>query len=184
MTASPLTRCLVGVMAVVSMLGHSLPAAAAPPAAASGTDQPPGKNCVGGEEARVRAAGDSGGENEGAPPKFSPSFQKRLLTLDVSMDGLDERELPISIEEVCDIPKALAKEAAQLAGADGVALLLPRTGVWQGRTLLTGDDAKVALEGADTALIRARLVRAGAWRKDEEGNRVATLRAGRIEVTD
>jgi hypothetical protein len=42
------------------------------------------------------------------------------LTLDVSLDGIDGRELPIAIEEVCDVPKALRKQAAQLAGGDGV----------------------------------------------------------------
>ena len=175
---------LAGVVALVVALGHWPPASAAAPAAASGDDQPAAKNCVAGEEARVRAAGDSGGEDEGAPPKFSAAFYKRLVTLDVSIDGLDGRELPISIEEVCGLSKARAKEAAQLAGADGVALLLPRTSVQQGPNLLTGEAAAVALDGADTATLRARLVPWRSWREDEDGNPVATFRAGRIEITD
>jgi hypothetical protein len=155
------------------------------PAWASGTDQPAGEKCVGeAEDARARAAGDSGGEEEGAPPKLSPAFYRSVVTLDVSADGLDGSELPISIEEVCDVPKARAKDAAQLAGSDGVALLLPRTTVWQGGTLLSGTEATTAVEGADTALVRGRLTRPSAWREDEDGGRVATFRAGRIEVTD
>jgi hypothetical protein len=154
-----------------------------------GTDQPSGKNCVGeAEEARALAAGDSGGEeedeDEDAPPKLSPAFYRHAVTLDVSADGLDGKTLPISIEEVCDIPKALAKDAAKLAGSDGVALLLTRTTVWQDGTLLSGEGATTALDGADTALVRGRLTRPRSWREDEDGARIPTFRAGRIEVTD
>ena len=157
----------------------------ATPAWASGTDQPEGKNCVGEvEDARAGVAGDSGGEEEGAPPKLSPAFYRHAVTLDVSADGLDGKEFPISIEEVCDVPKARAKDAAQLAGSDGVALLVPRTTVWQDGALLSGTEATTAVEGADTALVRGRLTRPGAWREDEDGARIPTFRAGRIEVTD
>jgi hypothetical protein len=173
---------LAGVLALVLALSQATPAPATL-VSASGSDQGAGKNCVSAEEASARAAGDSGGD-EDAPPKFSPAFYKRVFTLDVSLDGVEGRELPVSIEEVCDIPKARAKEAAQLAGADGVALLLPRTSVWQGPTRLSGTAAELALEGADTANLRVRLARPRAWRQDEDGSPVATFRAGRIEVTD
>lgn len=135
----------------------------------------------------MHAAGDPGGgegEDEGAPPRFSAAFFRLVFTLDVSLDGADGRELPISIEAVCDIPRASAREAGQLAGADGVALLLPRTTVWQGRTLLQGRAVTTALDGADTATMRVRLARRQAWREDEDGNRVATFRARRIVITD
>lgn len=169
------------VVALALALVHCTPAPAAAPASASGSDQPAGKNCVAAEEARVRASGDSGEE---APPKFTAAFYARLFTLDVSLDGADGRELPVSIEEVCNVPKRLRKQAAQLAGADGVALLLGRTTVWQGPTLLTGEPASTAVDGADTALLRVRLVRPGKWREDEDGNRIPTFRTGRIQITD
>ena len=139
-------------------------------------------NCVGAEEASAHAAGDSG--EEGAPPRFTARFHKRLLTLEVSLDGADGTELPISIEEVCNVPKRLRKQASQLAGNDGVALLLPRTTVWQGGTQVTADEAATAIDGADTASIRGRLKRPAAWRADEDGDPVPTFRAGRIEITD
>jgi hypothetical protein len=175
---------VAGALALLVALGHSMPAPAATPASASGGDQGAGKNCVSAEEASARAAGDSGGEEEGAPPKFKPAFYKRVFTLDVSLDGMDGRELPISIEEVCDIPKAYKKQAAQLAGSDGVALLLPGTSVWEGRTLLSGTAAETAIEGADTATLRVRLAPRRTWRPDEDGSPVATFRTRRIEVTD
>jgi hypothetical protein len=179
---------LAGVVALIVALGHCPPAPAAAPVSASGSDQPGGKNCVGAEEARVRVAGDGGGgeneQEEGAPPKFSAAFYRRVVTLDVSADGLDGRTLPISIEEVCDVPKALKKQAAQLAGADGVALLLPHTMVWQARKRLRGKAATTALDGADTAVLRVRLARPRRWREDEDGDRVATFRTRRIEITD
>jgi hypothetical protein len=139
------------------------------------------------EDASARAAGDpaGGGENdEDAPPKFSAAFYKLTFTLDVSVDGMDGAELPISIEDVCDIPKRRAKQAAQLAGADGVALLLPRTTVWQDRTRLTGTAAAAALDGADTATLRVRLAPRRSWHEDEDGDPVATFSARRITITD
>jgi hypothetical protein len=157
---------------------------AAPAALAYGTDAPAGKNCVAAEEARVHAAGDSGGEDEGAPPKFSAAFYRRVLALDASLDGMDGRELPISIEEVCDVPKSLKKQAAQLAGADGVALMQSFTTVWDGKQQLLGQTAEQAVAGADTAVLRVRLARRRAWREDEDGDKVATFRIRRIEVTD
>jgi hypothetical protein len=157
----------------------------ATPVWASGTDQPAGENCVGEvEDARAHAAGDSGGEEEGAPPKLSPAFYRHAVTLEVSADGLDGEELPISIEEVCDVPKARAKDAAQLAGSDGVALRLPRTTVYEDGALLIGPAATAVVDGADTAVVRGRLARPSAWREDEDGSRIPTFRAGRIEVTD
>jgi hypothetical protein len=162
-----------GAVAVAIALCYSTPA----PAAASA--------CVGAEEARVHAAGDSSGQDEDAPPKFTAAFYKRLFLLDVSLDGADGNELPISIEEVCSVPKRLRKQAVQLAGGDGVALLLPRTSVWEGETQLTGEDAAAAIDGADTAVLRVRLIRPPTrWRQDEDGSPVPTFRTGRIEITD
>jgi hypothetical protein len=175
---------LAGVAALVLSLGHGPTAPAAVPASATGSDQPAGKSCVSADEASVRASGDSGGEQEGAAPKFTAAFYKRLLMLDVSLDGVDGSELPISIEEACNVPKRLKKQAAQLAGADGVALLLPRTTVWQDGTLLTGEPATTAVAGADTAVLRVRLARPPKWREDEDGNKVATFRTGQIRITD
>ena len=135
-------------------------------------------SCVGAEEAGVQAAG------EDAPVKFTSAFYRRLLTLDVSLDGADGSELPISIEQVCDVPRRLRKQAGQLAGGDGVALLLRRTTVWQDGTQLLGKDAATAIDGADTASIRVRMQRPPSWRGDEDGNPVPTFRTGRIEITD
>jgi hypothetical protein len=167
---------LRALVALVVALGLCPPA----PAAAA-------RNCVGDEGASARAAGDPGGggeDDEDAPPKFSAAFYKLTFTLDVSVDGMDGTELPISIEDVCDIAKRRAKEAAQLAGGDGVALLLPRTTVWQGRTRLTGTAAAAALDGADTATLRVRLAPRRSWHEDEDGDPVATFSTRRITITD
>jgi hypothetical protein len=148
-------------------------------AAIAGADQPAGSGCVGAEEAVVRAAGDDGG-----PPKFSPGFFRRPLNLNVSVDGVDGQDLPISIEEVCGVPRRLRRQATQLAGGDGVALLLAKTQVIDGASVLTDDDAAAALDGADTAVIRGRLTRPSAWHEDEDGEPIPTFRAGRVEITD
>lgn len=165
-------RCtLVGIVAFLAV--------ANPAPASAGSDKPAGKHCVAAEEASIRPAGDSGGEMW-----FSPAFYKRMYTLDVSLDGEEGNEFPISIEAICDVPKARQKEAAQLAGSDGVALVLTRTQIWEGETLLTGSEASTALDVADTATMRVRLKRPGKWSEDEDGNPIPTFRAGRIEITD
>jgi len=159
----------VALAAAVAVAGGFHPS----PAAAART------YCVGAEEARVRASGEDGG-----PPSFTPAFYRRLLVLEVSLDGADGSELPVSIEEVCNVPKRLKRQAAQLAGGDGVALLLARTTVWHGETQVTGDHVAAAIEGADTASLRVRFRQPSAWREDEDGNRVPTFRTGRVEITD
>jgi hypothetical protein len=135
--------------------------------------------CVGAEEARVHSSGEDGG-----PPRFTAAFYRRLLVLEVSLDGPDGTELPISIEEVCNVPKRFRRQAAQLAGGEGVALVLARTTVWQDGSQLTGDDLAAAIDGADTASLRVRLRQPSAWREDEDGNKVPTFRTGRAEITD
>jgi hypothetical protein len=135
--------------------------------------------CVGAEEARVHSSGEDGG-----PPRFTAAFLRRLLVLEVSLDGADGAELPISIEEVCNVPKRFRRQAAQLAGGEGVALLLARTTVWQDGSQVTGDDLAAAIDGADTASLRVRLRQPSAWGEDEDGNKVPTFRTGRAEITD
>jgi hypothetical protein len=157
---------------------HALPAlvclvvalAGAVPAQASWTGHPPGKNCV--------------WEAEDGAPNLRPAFYKRAVTLVVSADGLDGRELPISIEAVCDLPEKLAKGAAGLVGSGAVALRLPRTSVSEGCALKVGPAATSLIDSADTVVLTGRLTRPRAWRQDGEGSRIPTFRAGRITVTD
>jgi hypothetical protein len=70
------------------------------------------------------------------------------------------------------------------SAAKRVRVRLRRTTVWENRALKIGPAATALINGADTALVRGRLTRPGAWRQDEDGSRIATFRAGRIVVTD
>lgn len=157
----------------------ALAAALAVGAGLSPSPAPAAGRCVGAEEAVVHASGEDGG-----PPRFTPAFYRRLLVLEVSLDGADGAELPISIEEVCNVPRRLRRQAAQLSGGEGVALLLARTTVWRGAAQVPPERVAGALDGADTASLRVRLRKPSAWREDEDGNRVPTFRTGRIEITD
>jgi hypothetical protein len=175
------------VIAVVS-LALAFGGAASSPVHAmpTGTDKPAGANCVGeeggGEAEEAQDEEDDG--DEGAAPTFSAAFYRRRITLDASLDGLDANLLPLAIEEVCDVPKRLAKQAGQLAGADAVALLRRATTVVLDGKRLQGSAATTALGGADTAVLKARLLRQAQWREDEEGSRVPTFTVRRIEITD
>jgi hypothetical protein len=133
--------------------------------------------CVGAEEAAAHEAGDT-------PPRFTAAFYARTFTLDASLDGLDANQLPISIEEVCDVSSALRKQAVALAGTDGIALLSTRTSVWLDGTPKQGIAAVTALDGADTAVLRVRLAPRRTWGEDEDGGKVPTFTARRITITD
>ena len=145
-----------------------------------------GANCVAPpEEARLLSSAPAPREaDEDAPPTFSEAFYATTITLDASADGLAAGQLPISIEEVCDVPANLAAEAAQLIGGDGVAIVDASTSVYQAGVRLQGQAATTAVAGADTALIRARLMRPETWSQDEDGTPVPTFRAIRIDITD
>src|SRR3954453_20056423 len=49
------------------------------------------------------------GDDEG-PPHFSDAFFRTTFALDASTDGFTRRYLAISIEEVCNVPKAVASQ--------------------------------------------------------------------------
>ena len=173
-----LPRLVLAAVAAV-MAWPALPAHA-------GSDASAGANCIGeegGDAEEARVAGDDE-DDEDAPPRFSPAFFDRTITLDASLDGLERRTLPLAIEEVCDVPGALAREAAQLAGADAVALVRTTTAVRRNGRGLYGKAATAALGDADTAVLRVRLTRPRNWREDEDGERLPTFTARSIKVTD
>jgi Ca2+-binding RTX toxin-like protein len=136
-------------------------------------------------EARLgrRAIGQAAQED--APPTFSEPFYAITITLNASADGLNGEELPVSIEEVCDVPVRLESEAAQLIGGEGVALIAADTKVLDaGGQQLTGDEATTALAGADSVSLKAQLERPARWRSDEDGQSVPTFETSRADITD
>jgi hypothetical protein len=139
------------------------------------------RRCVVEQEARVPAA--LRGDDEG-PPKFTAAFYEHTFKLDASTDGFEGDQLPISIETVCRVPRALAPQAGQLSGNDGLAKLTDRTRVFKGRTQLEGDEARRAVEGADTVTLNGRLRRPARWGEDEDGEPLPTFKARKITVTD
>ena len=119
------------------------------------------------------------------PPTFSNAFYAISTTITASADGMTGTELPISIEDVCDVPQSLATEAAQLVGGDGVALISPATKVFEATgQQLTGAAATTALAGADTVVLKAQLLHPGGWRQDEDGQPVPTFSTSRADITD
>ena len=129
-------------------------------------------------DGQARAAGDPA-------PTFSDPFYATTLTLNVSADEIVGDQLPISIEEVCDVPAALQGEAAQLIGGEGVALISPTTQVFDalGQQLI-GDAATAALLDADSLSLKAQLERPALWAQDEDGAPVPTFATSRADITD
>jgi Ca2+-binding RTX toxin-like protein len=137
------------------------------------------------EEAKLAGGGLARAAQEEGPPTFSDPFYAITITLNASADGLNGDELPISIEDVCDVPKRLGSEAAQLIGGEGVALISSETKVFDaGGQQLTGDAAMTALAGADTVSLKAQLQRPARWRQDEDGQPVPTFGTSRADITD
>ena len=136
------------------------------------------------EDARLAAEGLARAVGDPAPT-FSDPFYLIAISINASVDGLTGDELPISIEEVCEVPEGLASEAAQLIGGDGVALVSPATTVFDAAgAQLTGDAATTALAGADSVSLKAQLTRPAGWRQDEDGQPVPTFAASRADITD
>jgi Ca2+-binding RTX toxin-like protein len=132
------------------------------------------------DRAPARAAQD-----DDPPLVFSDAFYAITTTITASADGLTGTDLPISIEDVCDVPQSLATEAAQLVGGDGVALITPATQVFDATgVLLTGAAATTAVGEADTLVLKAQLLPPAGWRQDEDGAPVPTFSVSRADITD
>jgi hypothetical protein len=124
-------------------------------------------------------------QDDDPPPTFSNAFYALTVTITASADGMTGDELPISIEDVCDVPQSLAAEAGHLVGGDGVALISPVTQVFDATgQQLTGAAATTALAEADTVVLKAQLVPPAGWRQDEDGAPVPTFSASRADITD
>jgi hypothetical protein len=156
----------------------SLGAALAVGAALSPSPAPAAGHCVDAEDAVVHASGD-----DDEAPRLGPALYRRLLVLEVSVDGANGAELPIAIEEVCNVSRRLREEAAQLAGGQGVAELLARTTVWRGHARVPAGRVARALDGADTAWVWVRLRQRRTWRDDRDGNPVPSFWTERIQIT-
>ena len=149
----------------------------------------PGQNCISAQEPRLPADHEAAALRHvvrgDVPPAFSDAFFAITITLNASADGLDGNALPISIEEVCDVPKPMRTEAAQLAGGEGVAIISPATRVFDiGGQQLNGAAATTALAGADSVTLRAQLKRPAQWQQDEDGQPVPTFGVSRADITD
>jgi len=70
----------------------ALGAALAVGAGLSPSPAPAVGHCVGAEEAVVHASGEDGG-----PPRFTPAFYRRLLVLEVSLDGADTASVRVRL---------------------------------------------------------------------------------------
>jgi hypothetical protein len=140
-------------------------------------DGPPPGCLDGSANEAVAAGGDQG------PPTFTAAFSRRTFSIDVSTDGFSGRDLTISIEDVCGVPKAYATQAVQLVGADGVAVITSSTRVYSGKRRLKGAARRTAIDGADTMHLTVRLWRPNHWRPGED-DRVPTFTTRRADITD
>jgi hemolysin type calcium-binding protein len=160
--------------------GGGLPGGGLPVLPGPGVPAPgPGLACATPpEDARAHAAGDPA-------PTFSQAFYATTITLNVSAAEIVGDQLPISIEEVCDVPSALLGEAAQLIGGEGIAIISPTTQVFDATGLqLTGVAATAALLDADSLSLKAQLLPTAQWGTDEDGAPVPTFAASRADITD
>jgi hypothetical protein len=145
----------------------------ASPASAGGTTQ----GCLDGSANQAVAAGDTGAL------QFSDAFFRTTFSVDVSTDGFAKRDLTISIEAVCGVPKAYESQAVQLAGSDGIAVISSRTRVYKSKHLLTRARRTAEIDGADTMHLKVRLARPARWRAGED-DKVPTFSTLRADITD
>jgi RTX calcium-binding nonapeptide repeat (4 copies) len=160
-----------------------VPRAPAVPSVTGAPSVPGGPNVCGAppeDAALARVAQD-----DDPPLTFSTAFYAITTTITASADGMTGNELPISIEDVCDVPQSLAAEAAQLVGGDGVAIISPATQVFDATgQQLTGAAATTALAEADTVVLKAQLLPPSGWHQDEDGAPVPTFSVSRADIPD
>jgi RTX calcium-binding nonapeptide repeat (4 copies) len=130
------------------------------------------------EDARVA-------QDDDPAPTFSDACFATTIALNVSAEEPVGDQVPISIEEVCDVPSALLGEAAQLVGGEGVAIIGPTTQVFDATGVqLVGDAASAALLDADSLSLKAQLLPVAQWGQDEDGAPVPTFAISRADITD
>jgi hypothetical protein len=168
------------------MLAVALLAGPIPPATSASAERVSTRasDCVSGGANEASASRGSRKLGDESPTRFSPAMYRFSFAIEASLDGFEGESLPISIETICRVRRRLQREAAQLAGADGVAVILPRTRVVKDRRTLQDPQRTEELAGADTATLRARLLRPTEWQENEDGDPVPTFRASRIDITD
>jgi Ca2+-binding RTX toxin-like protein len=166
--------------------GLPAPGLPAPGAPSPGAPVPgPGVACATPPEDARYTPGGSAHMAGDLPPTFSDAFYATTLTLNVSADEIVGDQLPISIEEVCDVPAALLGEAAQLIGGEGVAIITPTTQVFDALgQQLAGAAATAALLDADSLSLKAQLLPVAQWGQDEDGESVPTFATSRADITD
>jgi hypothetical protein len=135
-----------------------------------------------GSDTGTTGTGGSGGGD--APPKPDPALTGVSFTMDASTDGLNGKELPVSIEAACGAPKALEPKVEALGGSDGVLVVSSRTAVLLSGKRLPAARATTELGGADTISATVRLLAESRWSSDEDGNQLPTFRATRVDITD
>jgi len=157
--------------------GPGAPVPVVPGPVAPGPGPGAGLGCATPPEDAMRVAGDPA-------PTFSAPFFTTTLTLNVSADEIVGDQLPISIEEVCDVPAALQAEAAQLVGGEGVAIIGPTTQVFDALGQPVIGDPTAALLDADSLSLKAVLQQPATWATDEDGAPVPTFAISRADITD
>ncbi len=157
--------------------GPGAPVPVVPGPVAPGPGPGAGLGCATPPEDAMRVAGDPA-------PTFSEPFYSTTLTLNVSADEIVGDQLPISIEEVCDVPAALQAEAAALIGGEGVAIIGPTTQVFDALGQPVIGDATAALLDADSLSLKAQVLRPAQWATDEDGAPVPTFSISRADITD
>ena len=177
------------IVRIVTPGAHGAPRAPGAPGAPGAPPVPGAPGVPGGPTVCATPPEDAGlarvAQDDDPPPTFSNAFYAITTTITASADGMTGDELPISIEDVCDVPQSLATEAAQLVEGDGVALISPTTQVFDATGLqLTGAAATTALAEADTVVLKARLLPPGGWRLDEDGAPVPTFSVSRADIPD
>ena len=144
-----------------------------------------------GDDATGTDAGDAGTEPvrkpkraaEDTTPGELTALTRRTWRFSGEANGFADGVLSATIDKVAGLSKRAARRLGGLLGEQALVLVGPRTRVVSADgERLTGDEAAAALDAADAVRVTGKLLAKAAWRTDEDGEAVPTVRAARVEV--
>jgi hypothetical protein len=147
--------------------------------------QPPkdGQPQPGGQfpQAQAPQGGKPGAGPQGdGPPRLLGAFTSRVWRFTGEADGFSDGKLSMTVGKILNLPKRFASQDDDLLDQDAIVLVGAGVRVFDANGRRT---AATALDDADTVRVQGKVLPPAKWQKDEDGQRVTTIRAKRVYIT-
>lgn len=150
-----------------------------PPCNAQPQGGPPPGGTFPGPDALQRGPGGHDG-----PPSISSAFTNRVWKFQGEADGFSGGILSMTLEKVLNLPRRMATQDDEIVDQDTAVIVDPATRVYDGKKAVKQRAESALLADAESVRVQGKLLRPSKWRKDEDGEPIATIRAKKIYILD